>query len=468
MNFRKILLRFSTHITRSNVSMFNTDTLSHKPLQNLLLEYVYFQCGKQKSVLAVIQALYSLPPTSPVVAFILKKTIFKHFCGGQTLDECLPLMNSLYQHHGISTILDYSSEDAYSEDQFQRNYENKLQLFHQLEKGYQMKPSADADNKLHDIVPFIPLKLTSLVSPSLLEKITTLVENHCLNTRDAESDLLAKFNFALTKQQMISFETAIIRLKKLCEKAKELQIRLLIDAEVSTRQRAVDCIWFLLALHYNRLEGASTSSSSSSVLLSPVIYNTYQCYLKKSKERIQEDYHFCQENGLAFGVKLVRGAYMRTEGALAKTLERDSPVFETKEQTDYNYNDATEFLFKKISENSLAFDSAPRRNDVFVLFATHNRESLSLVLETMERHGVSKSFPAVHFAQILGMTDNLTYGLGKGGYNVSKLILYGKFDALMPWMLRRLEENQDSLGGLLLESNVIKDAIRSRLRSTAG
>jgi hypothetical protein len=464
MNFHQILQRFSSHRKDVNLSIFDKNALSRKSLQNLLLEYVYFQCGKQKSLLKVVQSLYAEPITSPVVAFLLKKTIFKHFCGGQTFNECLPRMDALFQQHRISTILDYSCEDAYNEDQFQRNYENKMELFHQLEKEYRPESTiTDTVRKpfcLQNIVPFIPLKFTSLVSPSLLEKITSLLEQQPLGMKEKEDEILLMLSSALTAEELKSFQSAINRLTKLCQKAKELQISLLIDAEISTRQHAVDCIWRLLALECNQLHSRELSLSHF-----PVIYNTYQCYLKNSKQRIERDYEFCQKNNLVFGVKLVRGAYMRTENQISEIMKKNYPIFNTKEQTDNNYNEITSFLLSKINEKPSS-SSECMKNNVFILFATHNRDSLSLVLENMKRYGISKSFSAVHFAQILGMTDNLTYGLGKEGYNVSKLILYGKFEELMPWMLRRLEENQDSLGGLHLESDVIKDAIRSRLEST--
>eukprot|EP01040_Poterioochromonas_malhamensis_P012229 gene12229-13373_t len=149
---------------------------------------------------------------------------------------------------------------------------------------------------------------------------------------------------------------------------------------------------------------------------------------------------------------------MKSESSFANQFNKQYPIYTKKSETDDNYNGMIDFLFQHLSTPS---ETSPP--PISALFATHNRDSISHVIKKMKDIGIEKNAKNIHFAQILGMTDNLTIGLAEEGYPVSKLVLFGEFDELMPWMIRRLEENQDSLGGLHAEAAVIRQAFFMKL-----
>jgi proline dehydrogenase len=169
----------------------------------------------------------------------------------------------------------------------------------------------------------------------------------------------------------------------------------------------------------------------------PVIYNTYQTYLKRTNDVIEKDLEHAKQYNYIFAIKLVRGAYMYSENKRYqnnKISTKSNQLFLSKNEVDLTYNKILEKLIKLISINN-------NNTQIYLLIATHNRMSIMYALEQMEKYKMENSHSCIHFAQIKGMCDNLTFALGLHNYNVSKLIVYGSFVDVLPWLIRRIEEN---------------------------
>ena len=176
----------------------------------------------------------------------------------------------------------------------------------------------------------------------------------------------------------------------------------------------------------------------------PTLYNTHQMYLRGARATLDEEAAHAAEAGYVLAVKLVRGAYMQTEPAAA--------LQPSKGATDDAYDGAAALLLERVADGGGA-----------LLLATHNRRSLQKLGERMAELGLARDDPAVHAAQILGMADDATYGLGAAGYNALKLVPYGAFDELLPWLLRRLEENASILGAAADERPILRRELRRRI-----
>jgi proline dehydrogenase len=392
-------------------AFFKNSLLSKTNFQ-LFKEVIYFEVGKRSRLITFVNKLYYSRIFGPPAAILLKKTVFQHFCGGEKFIDCIPIINSL-QASSVKTIIDHSSEDVTGDENYELNTVDKIKLI------------SDSTKRFPEVISFIPIKCTSLMPSEILENISS---NLILisNKNDDNSAL-----YSLMKQDLSNFEKGLSRLRRICSSAQQSKVPLLIDAEQSHLQPAVEFLYRLLAKEFHQLPTHY-----------PVVYNTYQCYLKRAKEAILSDYQFCQENQLIFAAKVVRGAYMKTEKELSNQKNISFPIFSSKEETDDNYNEVSRYFLNELLHKTAKLQPEKSTNDLYLLFATHNRDSIEKAIEFLDLHSVPRDTPFIHFAQILGMTDNLTFGLSDLGFNVSKLVLYGDFSNLMPWMLRRLEENQ--------------------------
>lgn len=231
--------------------------------------------------------------------------------------------------------------------------------------------------------------------------------------------------------------------RTLGEAAAKVGVRLLIDAEQVRYQPAIDNLVLELQRQFN-------------VNDKPIIYNTYQCYLKDSPERLQTDVKRSERFSYHFGAKLVRGAYMESERKLAKDTGHPDPIHPTIEDTHRCYDNSVDFLLRHSTESDQKAE---------MMCATHNQASIEKAIDAMNKYGVDRKASTICFAQLYGMRDNLTYNLGKHGYHVFKYVPYGEVHEVMPYLLRRARENSAIMGGATLELNLIKDELRRRRRS---
>jgi proline dehydrogenase len=227
----------------------------------------------------------------------------------------------------------------------------------------------------------------------------------------------------------------------LAKEAAKYGVRLLIDAEQVRYQPAIDNLVLDLQQTFNTDK--------------PIIYNTYQCYLADTAGDIRCDYERSARFDYHFGAKLVRGAYMESERILAESKGLPSPIFETIEETHDCYNDSVDFLLQKSIES---------KNSVELMCATHNQESIELAIAAMNKYGIDRRDPSICFAQLYGMSDHLSFNLGKHGYREYKYVPYGKVDEVMPYLLRRAQENSAIVGGAAIEVGMIIQELRRRLK----
>ncbi|CAL1135816.1 unnamed protein product, partial [Cladocopium goreaui] len=337
-------------------------------------------------------------PLSKVLLSSVKQSAFAHFCGGESLEDCVATGKQLEAHAGVKCIVDWGVEESSDAKFWDSNTERKVKTLHR------------AKEVLGSNAAFMPIKLTSLLSPALLERITLEV-NHDPN---AERGMGWQ-----AWQDEPEAADALQRLRCLCEAAKSLAIPLLLDAEQSDRQAAVHLLARHLQAEFNVQE--------------PIVYDTIQMYLKASPQRLEEALDSAERHGYIYAIKLVRGAYIDQERSRGS-------IHSCKEHTDDAFEAATKRLLQ----------AASQRPRVALMLATHNRASLWNAVKEMDRLGLARDDPRIHFAQILGMVDNLTWALGLAGYNASKLLVFGQVHEVLPWLLRRARENRDAFGAQVL------------------
>jgi proline dehydrogenase len=332
---------------------------------------------------------------------IIRNTIFRHFCGGETIEDCEKTIQEL-ANKNVKTILDYSVEGKETEDIFDATCEEILKTINRA-KG---DPN----------IPFSVFKPTGLGRFQLFEKI------------DAKEPL--------SGSEQEEFLRIKKRIDRICTASLNADISLLIDAEHSWIQDTIDDIAREMMQKYNRKKA--------------VIYNTYQLYRHDKLASLKADFYFSETDGFYLGVKLVRGAYMEIERERALEMGYPSPIQPTKEATDHDYNEAILFCLDKLDR--IAF-----------MAGTHNEKSSLLLVNESSKRMLAHNNPSIYFAQLLGMSDNLSFNLSDSGYNVAKYMPYGPIEAVMPYLFRRAQENTSVAGQTGRElSLIIKEKKRRK------
>ena len=242
---------------------------------------------------------------------------------------------------------------------------------------------------------------------------------------------------ALNEEELSLLNNMMKRVELLTEAAVEGGVRIMIDAEHSYFQPAIDSVATELQRRFNKEE--------------PRVYNTFQCYLKDSHDRLKVELERSQRAGYKFGCKLVRGAYMVLERERAKEKGYPSPVWDTKEETHACYDKAVAMLLKHVKHHGAEF-----------MVASHNQRSVELAVAGMDELGLRPN-DGVYFGQLLGMADNLTFTLGANGYGAYKYVPFGSIDEVMPYLIRRAQENSEVLGGIAKETGMLRAELRRRL-----
>ncbi|MBC6610836.1 proline dehydrogenase family protein [Hymenobacter sp. BT507] len=339
----------------------------------------------------------------PGVKFLVKHSIFSQFCGGETIQECKPVIEELGRYN-IGTILDYSVEGEGDDRSFDRTRDELLatiELAHRSEH-----------------IPFSVFKVTGVADSAILEKKQT--------------------GKPLTPTEQASYERAHARVDAICGLAHRHGVRVFIDAEESWFQDTIDALTYEMMAKYNRE--------------SAIVWNTYQLYRHDRLEALQQAYATAKADGYYLGGKLVRGAYMEKEGRTAAQRGYANPINPTKTATDQLYDDALRYCIDHIDRISLCA-------------GTHNEASSLLLTELMQARRIAPSDTRVWFAQLYGMSDNLTYNLAHAGYNTAKYVPYGPVAAVMPYLLRRADENTAIAGQSSREFLLIQKEIARRRMS---
>lgn len=331
---------------------------------------------------------------------LIKYTIFDHFCGGETLDEASRTALQLNQYH-ISVIMDYGVEGKSDEAEFEKTTNTFLET---------IRFAADKE-----YIPFISMKVTGFARFELLEKV------HAQEPLSADE----QSEFARVKD----------RIAKVCALAAREGKMILIDAEESWIQQPVDDLADEMMACYNKD--------------SVVVFNTFQLYRHDRLDFLKRSHHKAREKGYQLGAKLVRGAYMEKERLRAEEQGYPSPIQATKEDTDADYNKAAEYCL-------LHLDS------VALFVGTHNEVSCQKAAQLMDQLHIPHQSHRVYFSQLFGMSDNISFNMAKEGYRVSKYLPYGPVEEVIPYLMRRAQENTSVAGQTGRELSLIRKELQRR------
>lgn len=315
---------------------------------------------------------------------VIRKTIFEHFCGGESIAGCDHAIDQLASQH-VGTILDYSVEGEETEAAFDHVCEETMAT---------IKRATETPH-----IPFSVFKITGLGRFELLEKANARVP--------------------LDAAESAEFERIKARVDKVCQYAHQHDVAILIDGEHSWIQDVIDDMAREAMMKYNKAK--------------PLVYNTYQLYRHDILATLKADFYLAKESNFYLGAKLVRGAYMEIERERAADLGIPSPIQPDKSSSDKDYNAGVRFCLDNLDRISF-------------MAGTHNEDSCKLLALEMGARNIARNDRRVYFAQLLGMSDNLSFNLSEAGYNVAKYMPYGPVKAVMPYLFRRAQENTSVAG----------------------
>lgn len=331
---------------------------------------------------------------------IIKHTVFEHFCGGENIEDSRKTIKELGDYN-IGTILDYSVEGGDDEESFDKTSDEIVRTIEEAAKS--------------ERIPFSVFKVTGLADSPLLIKIQSGKE--------------------LIEEEQKAFERVRKRVDVICNKAFELGVPILIDAEETWLQEPIDKLAYEMMKKYNQS--------------SCIVFNTFQMYRTDTLEGLKKAFHYAAMDNYYLGAKLVRGAYMEKERERAEEMGYESPIQPTKEASDDNFNKALAFCI----------DNQQR---VSVVCGSHNEYSNYYLALLMEKHNMKNDDSRVWFAQLYGMSDNISFNLAKAGYNVAKYVPYGPVKSVMPYLLRRASENTSVAGQSSRELSLIRRELKRR------
>ncbi|MBL4642000.1 MAG: proline dehydrogenase family protein [Flavobacteriaceae bacterium] len=341
---------------------------------------------------------FALKARLPVEGLI-RSTVFDHFCGGVTEEDCLPNIDKMYTKN-VHAVLDYSVEGKETEEQFD----------HALEKT--LKTIDFAQEK--EAIPYAVFKPTGFGRFALYQKITEGEE--------------------LTVDEKTEWIRVVERYHTVCKEAVKKDVPLLIDAEESWMQEAADTLIEELMELYNTEKA--------------IVFNTLQMYRHDRMDYLKALHQKAQQKGFYIGMKVVRGAYMEKERARAEEKGYASPICADKPATDVNYDAAITYMME---------------HPKMAIFAgTHNEESSFLLMELAKKHNIEPNDYRLWFGQLFGMSDHISFNLANEGYNVAKYVPFGPVRDVMPYLIRRAEENTSVSGQTSRELGLIKTERKRR------
>ncbi|HEU4788907.1 MAG TPA: proline dehydrogenase family protein [Flavobacterium sp.] len=328
------------------------------------------------------------------VESLIRATVFDHFCGGVNEDDCLSVVDKMYTK-GVSSVLDYSVEGKEEENQFDAALEMTLKT---IEFAKERKA-----------IPFAVFKPTGLGRLDLYEKV-------------GEKQ-------TLTSEEKSEWDRVVARFDQVCSEAHKKNVALLIDAEESWMQDAADDLVTEMMRKYNKEK--------------VIVFNTLQMYRWDRLDYLKKLHEQAQKEGFFIGMKLVRGAYMEKENLRAEEKGYPTPICASKEASDINYDAAVLYMAEHL--------------DTMSIFAgTHNEESTYKLMELMKTKGIQSNDERIWFGQLYGMSDNISYNLAANGYNIAKYLPFGPVKDVMPYLIRRAEENTSVAGQTSRELSMIK------------
>ena len=359
---------------------------------------------------------YAIKWHIPFTNTIIRNTIFKQFVGGETLEETAKVADKL-EEYNVQVILDYGVEGKEGEE----NFEHARDEF--------KKVIAYAATQAN--IPFISIKVTGFARFTLLEKLDS-------SMNAASGTLMKRYLHAvelLSAPEKEEWHNVRLRMLHICEEAAAKSISVLVDAEETWIQDPVDALTILMMDTFNKSKA--------------VVFNTIQLYRHDRLQFLKDSYTAAAERNFILGAKLVRGAYMDKERNRAAEKNYPSPIQPDKETSDKDYNEAVAFCINNIDKIS-------------TIIASHNEYSNLFTTQLMDKKGLPHNHRHVHFSQLYGMSDNITFNLAKSGFSVSKYLPFGPIKDVIPYLMRRAQENSSVAGQTGRELALIKKEIKRR------
>jgi len=353
----------------------------------------------------------------PFIKTIIRNTIFKQFVGGDTLEQTTKVANKLGQYN-VQVILDYGAEGGKDgEEGFEYATQEFIRVIHYASTQHN--------------IPFMSVKVTAIARFALLEKIDVLM--------NAESGGLVKRYLnsieKLSNEEKAEWHKVRLRLIHICQTADSKKIGVLIDAEETWIQEPVDALVTLAMDLFNKKNAT--------------VYNTVQLYRHDRLQFLKDSYNGAIESNFILGVKLVRGAYMEKERKRADEMNYPSPIQPDKESCDKDYNAAVDFCFNHLDQ-------------IAVIVASHNEHSNLLATQLLQQKNIPFNHQHIHFSQLYGMSDNITFNLASAGCLVSKYLPFGPIKDVIPYLMRRAQENSSVGGQTGRELGLIKKELKRR------
>ena len=379
------------------MSLFNNTKIAFSLKSDSELERAFFlfKLIQSQPMVKIGTAVtnFALKAHLPVEGLI-RSTVFDHFCGGVTEEDCIPNIEKMHSN-GVYSVLDYSVEGKETEEQFD------------IVKAKTLKNIEFAKKK--DAIPFVVFKPTGVGRFSLYQKITE--------------------KKPLSNEEKSEWDAVMNRYYEICDKAIKFDVPILIDAEESWMQDAADVLVEGLMEKYN--------------LDKAIVFNTLQMYRHDRMEYLKLLHQKALKGNYHIGLKIVRGAYMEKERERARENKYISPICKDKNATDENFNAAIKFMME---------------HDKMALFAgTHNEESSYLLLGLAKKYNINSADQRLWFGQLYGMSDHISFNLAKEGFNTAKYVPFGPVRDVMPYLIRRAEENTSVAGQTNRELNLIKE-----------
>ncbi len=332
---------------------------------------------------------------------LIRASVFDHFCGGVNEEDCLPVVDKMYEKGGVCSVLDYSVEGKETANQFDDALETILKII----------DFADAK----DAIPFGVFKPTGFGRFALWEKKSAGKE--------------------LTRDEQAEWERIVKRFDTVCKKAYECDVVLLIDGEESWMQDAADDLVLDMMRKYNKKRA--------------IVHNTLQLYRHDRLEYLKKIEKIAIDEGFYIGVKIVRGAYLEKENERAEEHGYPTPICASKKATDTNFDTTLRYCLEHLDR-------------ITVFIGTHNEASTYLALQLMNEMRIIRKDHRVWFGQLYGMSDHISFNLAKEGYNVAKYLPFGPVRDVMPYLIRRAEENTSVAGQTSRELKLLKQEKKRR------
>ncbi|MDC6388598.1 proline dehydrogenase family protein [Maribacter sp. PR1] len=331
---------------------------------------------------------------------LIRATVFDHFCGGVNEEDCLPVVDEMFEK-GVCSVLDYSVEGKDEEDPLDSATEMILKILDFV--------------KEKDAIPFAVFKPSGFGRFALYQKIS-----------EGEK---------LSEKEEAEWQRVVNRFEKVCKKAHDLDVSLLIDGEESWMQDAADQLVEDMMRKYNTKKA--------------IVFNTLQTYRWDRLAYLKNLHERAKEEGFKIGIKVVRGAYMEKENERAREKGYPSPICESKAATDENFDATIAYMIENLG-------------DMAIFSGTHNENSCYKLMELIQEKGIEKNNAGVWFGQLYGMSDHISFNLAANGYNVAKYLPFGPVRDVMPYLIRRAEENTSVAGQTSRELSLIKKERKRR------